>query len=117
MWINHKVNINIVECDFIHEIFDTSFGFFGYEIYVEFAKYMDTLQFYLNGVKYDTCGSKSPNRLIWRLDQLLYTAAKLKNSPWYPGTNGCHIIGSDKLLVQRRTTDRQTDRQTKRVYR
>ena len=38
---------------------------------------------------------------------------KSKNSPWYPGTNGCPIIGSDKLLVQRLTTDRQTDGRTK----
>ena len=43
-----------------------------------------------------------------------------KNSTWYPGTNGCPMIGSDNMLVQRRT-DRQADRQTdghttKRVY-
>ena len=37
----------------------------------------------------------------------LSTNEQERNSPWYPGTNGCPIIGSDKLLVQRLTTDRQ----------
>ena len=36
---------------------------------------------------------------------------KIKHSPWYHGTNGCPIIGSDNMMVQRRT-DRQTDSQT-----
>ena len=32
----------------------------------------------------------------------------VRNSPWYPGTNGCPIIGPDNMLFQR-LTDRRTN--------
>ena len=40
----------------------------------------------------------------------------MKISSWYLSKNGCPIIISDKSQVEKLTTDRQTDRRTKLVY-
>ena len=53
-------------------------------------------------------------KLEWMsVDTVGPTSDEMGNSPWYPGTNGCPIIGSENMLAQRRT-DRQTVRQTDR---